>query len=142
VKSVESLLRRWPSVSEFARDIGIAPNHAQTMKARGSIPVEYWPATIAAAKARHIGGVTAECLMNLHARGRGAGAKSSRASARTVEAGKTRRAQAEPLKPFKIKRRPGEKYRGLERAFEIIANLPIEGLADERDLPLQERDGL
>jgi antitoxin VapB len=35
-----------------------------------------------------------------------------------------------------------EKQKGLERAFEIIANLPIEDLADERDLPLQEREEL
>ena len=35
-----------------------------------------------------------------------------------------------------------EKSKGLERAFEIIANLPIEDLAEERDEPPQERDGL
>jgi len=35
-----------------------------------------------------------------------------------------------------------EKSKGLERAFELIANLPIENLADDRDLPPQEREGL
>ncbi len=35
-----------------------------------------------------------------------------------------------------------EKSRGMERAFEIIANLPIEDLAEERDAPPQEREGL
>jgi antitoxin VapB len=35
-----------------------------------------------------------------------------------------------------------EKSSGLLRAFEIIANLPIENLADDRDLPPQEREGL
>ena len=35
-----------------------------------------------------------------------------------------------------------EKSQGMERAFEIIANLPIEDLADERDLPPTEPKGL
>jgi antitoxin VapB len=35
-----------------------------------------------------------------------------------------------------------EKSRGMERAFEIIANLPIEDLAEERDAPPEEREGL
>jgi len=35
-----------------------------------------------------------------------------------------------------------EKSRGMMRAFEIIASLPIEDLADERDAPPQEREGL
>jgi antitoxin VapB len=35
-----------------------------------------------------------------------------------------------------------ERSKGMERAFEIIANLPIEDLADERDLPPTEPDGL
>ncbi len=35
-----------------------------------------------------------------------------------------------------------EKSRGMERAFELIASLPIEDLADERDAPPVERGGL
>lgn len=35
-----------------------------------------------------------------------------------------------------------EKPRTLERAFEIIADLPIESLADERDEPPREREAL
>jgi antitoxin VapB len=35
-----------------------------------------------------------------------------------------------------------EKSRGMMRAFEIIASLPIEDLAEDRDLPPQEREGL
>jgi antitoxin VapB len=33
-----------------------------------------------------------------------------------------------------------EKSRGMERAFEIIANLPIEDLAEETDPPPRERE--
>ncbi|HUZ31986.1 MAG TPA: type II toxin-antitoxin system VapB family antitoxin [Xanthobacteraceae bacterium] len=35
-----------------------------------------------------------------------------------------------------------EKSKGMARAFELIASLPIDDLADERDDPPQERDGL
>jgi len=35
-----------------------------------------------------------------------------------------------------------ERSKGMVRAFELIASLPIEDLADERDIPPQERDGL
>ena len=35
-----------------------------------------------------------------------------------------------------------DKSKGMARAFELIASLPIEDLADERDVPPQERKGL
>jgi antitoxin VapB len=35
-----------------------------------------------------------------------------------------------------------EKAKGMVRAFELIASLPIDDLADERDDPPQERNGL
>ena len=35
-----------------------------------------------------------------------------------------------------------EKSQGMARAFELIASLPIDDLAEERDAPPQERDGL
>ncbi len=35
-----------------------------------------------------------------------------------------------------------EKSKGLSRAFDLIASLPIEDLAEDRDLPPQEREGL
>lgn len=47
-----SIISMWPSVKEFADDIGVPRTHAHTMKARRSIPVRYWPAVVAAAKKR------------------------------------------------------------------------------------------
>jgi antitoxin VapB len=35
-----------------------------------------------------------------------------------------------------------EKEKGLARAFEILANLPDDGIEDRKDLPPQSRDGL
>jgi len=51
----------------FAEDIGIDPNHAQTMKARKSIPPKYWEKVISAAQVRGIDGVNAAELMRLAA---------------------------------------------------------------------------
>lgn len=66
MRTLDDLMGLWPSVSEFGRDIGIKPSHAQTIRVRGSIPVEYWPAIIKAASERGFKGVTAERLMALH----------------------------------------------------------------------------
>lgn len=35
-----------------------------------------------------------------------------------------------------------EKSQGMDRAYELITKLPIEDLADERDLPPREREDL
>lgn len=154
VASVGALLGRWPSVAEFARDIGINPSHAQTMKTRGSIPVDYWPATIVAAKQRHIEGVTAEHLLKLHARDRIAppGLAPSTAKARVIKSGNSQAVQLPKQfhfrgKEVKITRRGDEvvlreNSPGMGRAFEIMATIPlnlaaIEALKSEAP---QERD--
>lgn len=68
MRFVHDLMALWPSVSEFARDIGVKPSHAQTMKARGRIPVDYFEATVEAASRRGFAGVTYEALVRMHAR--------------------------------------------------------------------------
>ena len=54
MSNVSHILRRWPSMGEFAADIGVKPKHAYQMKFRGSIPVTYWQRMVAAAPARKI----------------------------------------------------------------------------------------
>jgi hypothetical protein len=63
MRTIDDLMKLWPTVAEFARDIGIKPTHAQTMRVRGSIPVEYWPNILAAAKTRNLPGITADTLI-------------------------------------------------------------------------------
>lgn len=55
--------------SGFAVAVSIPASHARTMKARNSIPVDHWPATVAAAEqaAPPIIGVTLELLSRLRA---------------------------------------------------------------------------
>lgn len=65
IRSVAALLERWPSISDFARDIGVKPTHANVMKLRGSIPADYWPAVVDAADKRGIKGVSLETLTEI-----------------------------------------------------------------------------
>jgi hypothetical protein len=64
--NLSDLTGLWPSVADFARDIGVKPSHAHTMLVRGNIPVVYWPKIIQAADGRGIKGVTSEAMMNIH----------------------------------------------------------------------------
>ena len=53
MQSVDTIIGLWPSVSEFARDLGLKrATHGGVMKLRHSIPVSYWPRLIDAAKSR------------------------------------------------------------------------------------------
>lgn len=62
----------WPSVKEFAGDIGITPLLARQMRNRDSISAKYWQRIIDAADERDIPGVTYEALAALAARRRAA----------------------------------------------------------------------
>lgn len=68
--TVSDLIGLWPSPSltTFAADISIPTKHASAMKSRNSIPDDYRPAVIDAAKRRGIDGVTYERLTLMHAR--------------------------------------------------------------------------
>lgn len=66
--SVAQIIDKWPTVSAWARDIGLKrESHGTLMKMRGRIPVIYWPAMIAAADRRAITGVTNDTLAAAHA---------------------------------------------------------------------------
>jgi hypothetical protein len=67
MKSFSEIIDRWPSVAEFAADLGVPANHARTMKARNSIPAERWIAVTQAAQTRGIDGITLESLAMLAA---------------------------------------------------------------------------
>lgn len=67
-KTIDELISLWPTGADFARDLGLKPNHAGVFKVRGNLPSEYWTATIRAAAARGIKGVTAETLLAMQER--------------------------------------------------------------------------
>ncbi|OMQ42039.1 hypothetical protein BKP54_25175 [Ensifer sp. 1H6] len=56
------IINKWPSLSDFADDLGIQYGTAKAMRRRGAIPSEYWITATTAADARKLGGVTLEAL--------------------------------------------------------------------------------
>ena len=52
----------WPSLSEFAADIGVQYTTARAIRRRGAIPARYWPAVINHAVRRGFKGITYEIL--------------------------------------------------------------------------------
>lgn len=63
--SFDDVIAEFGGPSKFAEAIGIPAFHAQTMKARGSIPSAYWRKTIHAARERGLDRITDELLIDL-----------------------------------------------------------------------------
>lgn len=57
-----NIIAKWPSVAEFARDLGLNYQTARFMKRRKSIPPRYWRKVAQAAEDRGIRGVSLEKL--------------------------------------------------------------------------------
>jgi hypothetical protein len=68
MQKVDAIFDAWPSLAEFARDVGVRYGTAAAWKYRGSIPGEQWMAIIRAAHRRGLSGITADQLVRLHAR--------------------------------------------------------------------------
>ncbi|WP_117395638.1 hypothetical protein [Maritalea myrionectae] len=62
-----SLIDNWPSLSEFAADIGIKYGTAKAMRRRGAIPANRWAAVVSAAEERGYEQVTFEKLAEIAA---------------------------------------------------------------------------
>lgn len=66
-KTVPDIIGLWPSASVFARDLGLRrESHATVMKARRSIPPQYWGRVLTAAGTRKIDGLSLELLVKIH----------------------------------------------------------------------------
>lgn len=65
MRTFTDVINRWPSLSEFAADIGVKYGTAQVMRWRGTIPSDYWKRTSEAAAKRGIDGITVEFLASL-----------------------------------------------------------------------------
>lgn len=57
-KSHVGMINAWPSLADFADDIGVSYGTAKAMRRRGSVPPEYWVSMVSNASERGIGGVT------------------------------------------------------------------------------------
>ncbi len=56
------MINKWPSLSDFARDIGVGYGTAKAMRRRSSIPSEHWLALTMKADERGFSGVTLNAL--------------------------------------------------------------------------------
>ena len=66
---VSDFFALWPSDADLGRDIGVPYSTVAAWKQRRSIPVAYWREIIRAARRRGFQEITADLLVDLHARG-------------------------------------------------------------------------
>lgn len=57
------IINNWPTLSDFADDLGVPYGTAKAMRRRSSIPTVHWPLLISKARDRAISGVTLETLV-------------------------------------------------------------------------------
>jgi len=59
------IISAWPSLSDFAADIGQAYNTAKAIRRRGRIPAWHWQSCVEGAQRRGISGVSLDVLAGL-----------------------------------------------------------------------------
>lgn len=69
--TLDDVFEEFGGPAEVGRAIGKSTEHAASMRRRGSIPVEYWPALLAQARGRGIRGLTYELLVRIHVSNKG-----------------------------------------------------------------------
>lgn len=68
MKSISEVFSVWPSDADLGRDIGVSYPTVSSWKQRGSIPAAYWRDIIRAACKRNHPEITADLLVDIHAR--------------------------------------------------------------------------
>jgi hypothetical protein len=68
MQNVADIFSIWPTDADLARDIGMSYATVSAWKQRGSIPAAYWRDLIRAARRRGHPEITADLLVDLHAR--------------------------------------------------------------------------
>lgn len=56
------IINKWPSLSDFAQDLGVMYGTAKAMRRRSSIPSEHWLILVTKARKRGIKGISLEAL--------------------------------------------------------------------------------
>lgn len=60
--SISGLIAKWPTIAEFASEVGCGYEAARQMRRREKIAPEHWSRVVTAATARGIPGITFEWL--------------------------------------------------------------------------------
>lgn len=66
--SISDLIEQWPTIGEFAADIGCGYEAARQMRMRQSIAPEHWQKVVSAASSRGVEGVTFEWIAQQRAK--------------------------------------------------------------------------
>ncbi|OLP56799.1 hypothetical protein BJF92_12055 [Rhizobium rhizosphaerae] len=61
------IINGWPTIGDFASDIGVSYGAAKAMRRRGSIPSAYWVRAVDGAEKRGLDGVSYQRLAQLAA---------------------------------------------------------------------------
>ncbi len=59
------IINAWPTLSDFAADIGVTYGAAKAMRRRSRIGIEYVDAVVSAAQARGLTGISADLIARL-----------------------------------------------------------------------------
>jgi hypothetical protein len=70
MNSHTDIIDLWPTLREYASDIGVPYGTAQVMRYRRSIHARHWDDVVMAARKRGLEGVTHEVLAHVKAKGR------------------------------------------------------------------------
>jgi len=70
MRTISDVIQLWPRSAELARELGVSPPRISDWKNRNSIPAAYWRDLIRAAQKRGHPEITADLLVDLHARER------------------------------------------------------------------------
>lgn len=73
MQHVSDIFSAWPSDADLGRDIGMPYSTVSAWKQRDSIPAAYWRDIIRAARKRGHSEITADLMVDLHARKTGSG---------------------------------------------------------------------
>lgn len=65
MQSFAAIIDAFGGPGPFSQAVGVSDSHARTMKARGSIPVEYWQIAVEAAKRLGIEGLSLDLFVTL-----------------------------------------------------------------------------
>jgi hypothetical protein len=68
MRTVSDIMQLWPRSADLARELGVSPPRLSDWKNRNSIPAAYWRDLIRAARRHGHPEITAELLVDLHAR--------------------------------------------------------------------------
>ena len=60
-----SVIDSWPSIQEFADDLGVKYVTAQLMRHRDSIAAKHWKPVVVAARKRRLSGITLDLLASI-----------------------------------------------------------------------------